>query len=586
MTRRDRLALTVIVVAAVLAAFWFLGLGSKRKDADSLGAKVTAQETRRDAARQNLAAYQAARGSYRTNYTTVARLGKAVPAENDVPSLIYQVDSTAKAAGIDFQSLKVSGNAGTPTPPAPAPAPTSSSDSDASATTASTAPAGAASFTTVPFSFTFTGSFFKLSEFFERLQNYIKASNKRVAVSGRLMTLDSIDLAAGPDGFPQITATAEATTYLLPADQGLFNGATATSPSTQAAGAHELRLLARAQRRIRPLRRCDRGGSPLMTFVRDLITDLVTKRLWPIAVVLVVAIVAVPVIISKPAPDNGPAEAAAKVTAAQAAKESAAAQPVVTLAATVTTKSKVKGLHAKDPFRRANALGTSLTVTPGGANDGGAPIGGSGGSGGGAGGSSSGGSGDTGSTQTPSTSTPPKTYTTYDVDLRFNEAGKSVKIRRNIARLTALPSSLDPVLVYMGLLADGNTAVFLVNADATPQGDATCKPKKSECTYVYLHEGDTEFFDVGSGANAIQYELKVLHIDPHKTTSKSEAKAVYARESGAGRRALRKATASVATHGLPALRALQRHLRVTPESPVTTDADAHASMAFGASLGM
>jgi len=42
MTRRDRLALTVIVVAAALAAFWFLGLGSKRKDADSLGAKVAA----------------------------------------------------------------------------------------------------------------------------------------------------------------------------------------------------------------------------------------------------------------------------------------------------------------------------------------------------------------------------------------------------------------------------------------------------------------------------------------------------------------------------------------------------------------
>jgi hypothetical protein len=235
-TRRDRIALTVIVVAAALAAFWFLALGSKRKDADALSAQVQTQQARRDSARQNLAAYQAARGSYRTNYATVARLGKAVPATNDVPSLIYQVDSTAKATGIDFESLKVSGNS-TPTPPAPAPAPTSSGDADASGTApASTAPVGAASFTTVPFSFTFTGSFFHLSKFFERLQNYIQASNKRVAVTGRLMTLNSVDLAAGPSGFPQITATAEATTYLLPADQGLFNGATTTSPGTQAAG--------------------------------------------------------------------------------------------------------------------------------------------------------------------------------------------------------------------------------------------------------------------------------------------------------------------------------------------------------------
>ena len=88
----------------------------------------------------------------------------------------------------------------------------------------------------MPFSFTFTGSFFKLSSFFERLQNYIQASNKRVAVSGRLMTLNSIGLAAGPKGFPQITATAEATTYLLPADQGLFNGASALDPQRDDAG--------------------------------------------------------------------------------------------------------------------------------------------------------------------------------------------------------------------------------------------------------------------------------------------------------------------------------------------------------------
>jgi hypothetical protein len=313
-----------------------------------------------------------------------------------------------------------------------------------------------------------------------------------------------------------------------------------------------------------------------MNFVRDLISDLVSKRLWPVAVVLLAGLVAIPMIISKPAPDNSAEEAAARVTAVQAAKESAAAAPVVTVSA-VKTRSAVKGLHAKDPFRRAKAAGTTVTVK-GGAGDGGAPI--SGGSGG-SGDSGSGGSGDTGGTQTPA-NPPAKTYTTYSVDLRFNEAGKTAKIRRDIARLTALPSSLDPVLVYMGLLADGKTAVFLVNADATPQGDATCKPKKSECTYVYLQEGETEFFDVGSGANIIQYELKVLHIDPHKTTSKSEAKAVYARESKAGRVVLRAASASL---GYLHYASYNGTLKVTPEPPVTEDADAHASAAPGASLG-
>jgi len=241
-TRRDRIALTVILAAAALAAFWFLGLGSKRKDASALGTQVSTQVARRDAARANLSAYQAARGSYRTNYATVARLGKAVPANSDVPSLIYQVESTADATGIDFQSLKV--DQGTPTPPAPAPAATSSSDSESSSSSSASTPApatttpAATTFTSMPFTFTFEGSFFKLSRFFERLQDYIQATNKRVSVSGRLMTLNSVDLAAGPKGFPDITATAQATTYLVPADQGLFNGASPASPTagTQAAG--------------------------------------------------------------------------------------------------------------------------------------------------------------------------------------------------------------------------------------------------------------------------------------------------------------------------------------------------------------
>ena len=110
----------------------------------------------------------------------------------------------------------------------------------------------------MPFTFTFDGSFFKLSRFFQRLQDYIQATNTRVSVSGRLMTLNSIALTAGPKGFPDITATAEATTYVVPADQGLFAGATPSSP-TRHAGRGPAAGLAR-RRRVGPLRRRDRGG--------------------------------------------------------------------------------------------------------------------------------------------------------------------------------------------------------------------------------------------------------------------------------------------------------------------------------------
>jgi len=50
-------------------------------------------------------------------------------------------------------------------------------------------------------------------------------------VRGRFMTIDGIALTASPDGFPRIQANVAATTYLLPASQGLTDGATAAAPA-------------------------------------------------------------------------------------------------------------------------------------------------------------------------------------------------------------------------------------------------------------------------------------------------------------------------------------------------------------------
>jgi hypothetical protein len=95
---------------------------------------------------------------------------------------------------------------------------------------------GPAGFPVEPFTFRFQGSFFHLADFFSRLQRFVVANNKRVSVSGRLMTLNGISFAPGPQGFPQITASISATTYLVPAAQGLLNGATPGAPSASTPG--------------------------------------------------------------------------------------------------------------------------------------------------------------------------------------------------------------------------------------------------------------------------------------------------------------------------------------------------------------
>jgi hypothetical protein len=90
---------------------------------------------------------------------------------------------------------------------------------------------GPAGFPTEQFTLIFRGNFFHLSDFFRRLESFVTITNRQVQVSGRLMTLNAINLGASSNGFPQMDATVSATTYLVPAAQGLLNGATASGPA-------------------------------------------------------------------------------------------------------------------------------------------------------------------------------------------------------------------------------------------------------------------------------------------------------------------------------------------------------------------
>jgi type IV pilus assembly PilO-like protein len=255
-TNRDRIALTVVIAAVLVGGFWFLVLGPQRSKASKLGSQLTKEEQRLSTAQSDVAQSRAARSQYARNYATVAQLGKAVPSSDDVPSLVYQLSSTAQATGVDFRTIKLqnasSGAAAAPAPATPAPSPGkgstgsapaagSSGSAPASATQAATAtlPPGAvvgpAGFPTMPFTFTFEGGFFRLSSFFSRLESQIQSSRGRLSVRGRLLTIDGLALTAAGQGFPHMKAAVAATAYLLPADEGLTNGATPTTPPAGAA---------------------------------------------------------------------------------------------------------------------------------------------------------------------------------------------------------------------------------------------------------------------------------------------------------------------------------------------------------------
>lgn len=237
MTLRDRAMVLALVLAAVAAGGWFLVLAPMRDEAGSLGAQIDTQRQTLAAAQSDLAAGAQAQREYARDYATVARLGAAVPGDDDVASLIVQVQQAASASSVDFRSLKVGQSSGA-FAPAPAPPASGTPAAATQATTATLPPGasvGAAGFPTMPFAFAFTGNFFHLSDFVGRLEHFLVVRNRQVSVSGRFMTIDGIGLEAAPQGFPHIQASVAATTYLLPAGQGLTNGATPSGPAVGAA---------------------------------------------------------------------------------------------------------------------------------------------------------------------------------------------------------------------------------------------------------------------------------------------------------------------------------------------------------------
>ena len=246
MTARDRIVLVVILVAAGLAGFWFAVLAPKREQVKTLDADIATQQQRLEQAQATQAQAQAAKKRYDGDYATVARLGKAVPVDDNVPSLVYQLESAAQGAKVDFRSLKLNASGGgAPTPtPAPTPAPAASGSSTGTATAGTPAatqaaaaalPPGAsvgpAGFPTMPFTFVFDGSFFSMEKFLRNVDGFTRVRGEQLSVRGRLLSIDGFSLTASRTGFPRVKATLAATAYLLPADEGLTAGATPAGPT-------------------------------------------------------------------------------------------------------------------------------------------------------------------------------------------------------------------------------------------------------------------------------------------------------------------------------------------------------------------
>jgi type II secretory pathway pseudopilin PulG len=222
--RNNKILVAVIAAAAAAAAFWFLALSPKRKEAADLQSQIAAQHAAVQQAQQQIATYLKARDSYKADYAVLTRLGKAVPADDDIRSLMVQLNGAADSTHVDFAKLDVGGASGaTATPP------TSSASTGALAPPPGTVQVGTTGISALPFTLSFGGTYANLTDFFARLDRFVSVHNAKVRATGRLLRVETISLVPSSAGWPRMTADVGAATHLVAAS-GATPGASPTAP--------------------------------------------------------------------------------------------------------------------------------------------------------------------------------------------------------------------------------------------------------------------------------------------------------------------------------------------------------------------
>ena len=331
--------------------------------------------------------------------------------------------------------------------------------------------------------------------------------------------------------------------------------------------------------------------SRVTTTARTVLQDLVERRLWPVAVLLLAAVLAVPVLMGggeEPAPaPTAPAGASGSVAKAAVATDEGAQVTIVEstpprrkragqarnpfvqpAAASSAASDASAGQTASAPSAAASSapatgssIATTTTTISRGADTGATGAGGA------------------GSQPTSSVTTTPATRQVaqndpsndvFHVDLRFGSGPGDMKAIKDVARLTPLPSPEDPLFVFLGVMKDARTVVLLLPPGARGEGEGTCRPKATECRLLEVRTDETEIVDVpGADGATRQFIVRVTGVKRSEAKTQARATAAHQRASKVGQALLRQAAAAAGADPFdayryrPALGTLARAARAT-----------------------
>lgn len=261
-------------------------------------------------------------------------------------------------------------------------------------------------------------------------------------------------------------------------------------------------------------------------FLLDVYYDLKERHLLPLVVILLVALIALPIVLSDTSGSEETEEAAAVATPSTATPSSSL---VVAEAAPGLReyRRRLAGRSATDPFVQKFAEGDESEGSVSGEAPGEAEI--SGEAGGGTTGATGGSPGEGSPSPAPEEGVPggdePPAgghlqYYSFAIDVRITPVSSKKKekstTRHNQPGMTMLPSRKVPALTFVGVSKDEENAVMLVSDKVTGLfGDATCLEGSEHCQLIALEPGIPE--TVVYGANARTYRITLLKLQLLKT---------------------------------------------------------------------
>lgn len=180
MRKRDIGILIGLGVVVLLVAWYFLLIGPKRDNIATANENLKVEKDKYDTNSNKIKRIEQERDIAEQATADLLKLDKLMPIDEQVPSLIVELQQSARDSGIVFTSI-IPGT------------PVTSQDGSG---------------TVVPFELKFDGKFYDINDFLYRVENYARMEGSDVNVSGRFISVVALEMDESEErDFPYLSAT-------------------------------------------------------------------------------------------------------------------------------------------------------------------------------------------------------------------------------------------------------------------------------------------------------------------------------------------------------------------------------------------